>query len=378
MRYERAMIRNAALSLLSLLFASVSFSATVDVYFGTGGNGAKGIFRSTFDTETGKLSAATLAAEIGNPGFIALSPDESHLYAACQKDGVPSVAAYRIEPDGGLSFLNATPIGDGGGAHISVHPSNKFLMTAQYGGGSTAVFPILSDRRVGERSQLFEHEGGSGVVASRQNKPHPHWTGYSPDGKFAFVPDLGLDQIVIYKVNTAKGTLSTHGVAQSIPGGGPRHMRFSVDGKFIYLLNELELAVTTFAYNAKKGTTERLSTTRALSPQTKSQELFNSSSEILVHPNGRFLYSGNRGNDSVTAYRANPETGELSVIEVEPIRGEWPRNINLDASGRWLLAAGQYSNSVSVFEVDQKTGKLAYQTRSVINVPGCICIVFKE
>ena len=372
------MLKRATLSLLFLASASIAHSASVDVYFGTGGNGSKGIYRSTFDTETGKLSQAKLAAEIGNPGFIALSPDQSHLYAACQKDGAPSVAAYRVESNGDLTFLNATPIGDGGGAHISVHPSNKFLLTAQYGGGSTAVFPILSNGRVGERSQIFEHEGGSGVVASRQDKPHPHWTGYSPDGKYAFVPDLGLDQIVIYKVNTAKGTLSTHGVAQSIPGGGPRHMRFSVDGKFIYLLNELELAVTTFEYNSKKGTAKRLTTTRALSPETKAKENFNSSSEIVVHPNGRFVYSGNRGNDTVTAYRANPKTGELSVIEVEPIRGEWPRNINLDPSGKWLLAAGRHSNTISVFEVDQKTGELAYQTRSVINVPACICIVFKE
>lgn len=372
------MIKTAAFWAFALSLASLSTAATVDVYFGTAGNETKGIYRAQLDTSSGKLSAAELAAEIGSPGFLAFSPDKSHLYAVCQAGKTPSVAAYRIQPDGSLDFLNTTPIGDGGGAHISVHPSNKFLLTAQYGGGSVAVYPIAEDGSIGKRSQLIEHEGGSGIAGKRQDKPHPHWTGYSPDGKFAFVPDLGLDQIVIYRVNANEPSLSPHGVAQSIPGGGPRHMRFSIDGKFIYLLNELELSVTTFAYNASAGSVERLSTTRALDPETKAKELFNSSSEILVHPNGRFLYSANRGNDTVTVYNANPKTGKLVVKEVEPIRGEWPRNINMDASGRWLLAAGRYSNTISVFEIDQQSGELTYQTRSSINVPGSICIVFKE
>jgi 6-phosphogluconolactonase len=372
-----SMIKLVAITAL-LLLASISNAASVDVYFGTGGKATKGIYHAKFDTESGKLSQAELAAEIGGPGFLAFSPDKTRLYAVCQKNNAPSVAAYSVHSDGSLELLNTTPIGDGGGAHISVHPSNKFLMTAQYGGGSAAVYPIEKDGRVGKRAQLIEHEGGSGVVGKRQNKPHPHWTGYSPDGKFAFVPDLGLDQVVIYRINANKPSLSPHGVAQSIPGGGPRHMKFSIDGKFIYLLNELELSVTTFKYNAAKGTTKQLTTTRALSPETKAKERFNSSSEIIVHPNGRFVYSANRGNDSVTVYNANPKTGKLVVKEVQAIRGAWPRNINMDANGRWLLAAGADSNTISVFEIDQENGELTFQTKSIINVPGSICIVFKE
>lgn len=371
------MMKIAAITLL-LFLAPISNAASVDVYFGTGGKATKGIYHAKFDTETGKLSRADLAAEIGGPGFLAFSPEKTRLYAVCQKNKVPSVAAYEVKPDGNLDLLNTTPIGDGGGAHISVHPSNKFLMTAQYGGGSAAVYPIEKDGRVGKQSQLIEHEGGSGVAGKRQEKPHPHWTGYSPDGKFAFVPDLGLDQVVIYKVNGTKASLSKHGVAQGIPGGGPRHMRFSIDGEFIYLLNELELSVTTLKYNAAEGSAKQLTTTRALSPETKAKELFNSSSEIIVHPNGRFVYSANRGNDSVTVYNANPKTGKLVVKEVQPIRGAWPRNINMDASGRWLLAAGADSNTISVFEIDQQNGELTFQTKSIINVPGSICIVFKE
>lgn len=367
-----------AVIMLLLFLAPISNAASVDVYFGTRGGNSKGIYHAKFNTETGKLSPADLAAEIGGPGFLAVSPDKTRLYAICQQGKEPSVAAYEVKSDGSLNLLNTTPTGDGGAAHISVHPSNRFLMTAQYGSGSVAVYQIEKNGRVGKRSQLLKHEGGSGVAGKRQEKPHPHWTGYSPDGKFAFVPDLGLDQVVIYKVNGAKASLSKHGVAQSIPGGGPRHMRFSIDGEFIYLLNELELSVTTFKYNAAEGSAKQLTTTRALNRETKAKELFNSSSEIIVHPNGRFVYSANRGNDSVTVYNANPKTGKLVVKEVQPIRGAWPRNINMDASGRWLLAAGADSNTISVFEIDQQNGELTFQTKSIINVPGSICIVFKE
>lgn len=365
------------LLLLNLILATAAHANNTDVYFGTGGQGAKGIYAAVFDTQAGKLGEARLVAEIGSPGFLALHPDGRSLYAVGKNDE-PVVAAYRIEEDGALGLRNTTPIGDGGGAHISVHPSGKFLLTAQYGGGSVALFPIAADGSVRQRAQLIEHRGGSGVVASRQDKPHPHWTGYSPDGRFAFVPDLGLDQVVIYRVNEADPSIEYHGVAQTVPGGGPRHMRFSTDGRHIFLLNELTLSVTTFAYDAETGTTKRLTTTPALSEATKSGEAFNSSSEILVHPNGSFVYSANRGHDSVSVYRADTASGRLDLLEVEPVRGSWPRNINLDPTGRWLLAAGAHSNTVGVFEIDQDSGELTFQTRGVINVPNPICIVFRE
>ena len=143
------------------------------------------------------------------------------------------------------------------------------------------------------------------------------------------MPDLGLDQIVIYKVDSSNPSITQQGVGQSVPGGGPRHMRFSTNGKFIYLLNELTLSVTTFAWDAVKGTAKTLTTEPALSEQDKEGETFNSSAEILVHPNGRFVYSSNRGHDSVSVYRANPKSGKLNVVQVQPVRGAFPRNINL-------------------------------------------------
>lgn len=365
-------------SLIALLaFNAAIHAAPFNVYFGTGGKETKGIYHSNFDSETGKLSQPKLAAEIGSPGFLALHPDGTKLYAVCSSDG-PSVAAFRINSEGKLSTINTQSIGDGGGAHISVHPSGKFLLTAQYGGGSVALFPIAKDGSIEPRKQLIEHEGGSGVVGNRQDTPHPHWTGYSPDSRFAFVPDLGMDQILIYRVSSDATSIAPHGHAQSVRGGGPRHMRFSRDGRFIYLLNELSLSVTTFAYDSEEGTTKRRSTTPSLRKKTKAAEAFNSASEIITHPNGEFVYSANRGHDSITVYTANKNNGRLKVSEVESIRGSWPRNINLDPTGKWLLAAGAHSNTISIFAIDQDTGDLTFQTRGLVNVPGPICIVFNE
>ncbi len=357
------------LSILCMMPATLA----LDVYFGTGGRGSKGIYRAEFDPETGKLKPAILAAEIKGPGFLSWHPDGKKIYAVAQVENGPGVAGFHVKEDGSLQQFTSSLIRDGGGTHIAVHPSGKFLLTAQYGGGSTALLPIDPDGRLGE-SVVMEHKGGSKVVGNRQDSPHPHWCGFSPDGQFAFTPDLGTDKIHIYKVENAG--IAKHGTAASVPGGGPRHMRFSADGKFIYLLNELSLSVTTFAYNAEKGRAKRLTTTPALSEETKAKETFNSAAEILIHPNGKFVWSSNRGNDSITCYRANPDTGALSVTEVEPIRGAWPRNINIDPSARWILAAGAHSDTVSVFKIDQETGELAYQARGLIKVPSPICILF--
>lgn len=362
----------------SALALTVSASAeTWHTYFGTGGRETKGIYRSTFDTESGRLSGSELAAEIGSPGFLAVHPDGDKLYAVAGFPGGPGAAGYRIGDDGALTPINTSPTGDGGGAHIAVHPSGKFLLTAQYGGGSVALFPLDDEGRLGSAT-LSEHEGGSRVFPGRQDAPHPHWCGFSPDGRFALVPDLGLDGIVIYRVNEDAPAIERHGFAASVPGGGPRHMRFSPDGRFIYLLNELSLSVTTFEWDAENGTAKRLATVPALSEAAKAKEAFNSAAEILVHPSGRFVYSSNRGHDTVSVYRADPATAALEVIQVQPVRGAFPRNINLAPDGGWLLAAGADSNTVSVHRVDPQTGELTYQTRGVINVPGPICIVFAK
>jgi len=366
-----------ALLLLNLWPVIPACAEPVQVYFGTGGREAKGIYRAAFDLRSGKLSSAELAAEVPAPGFLALHPDGQKLYAVADTPDGPGVMGYQIGAGGSLTPINYSPTGNGGGAHIAVHPSGSFLLTAQYGGGSVALFPLDPEGRLGAAT-LSHHKGGSGVVKGRQDAPHPHYCGFSPDGSFALVPDLGMDCIMVYRVSLQDPSITLQGAVPSVRGGGPRHMRFSPDGRFIYLLNELSLSVTTYAWDPATGTARQLADVEALSEAVKSKEIFNSAAEILVHPDGKFLYSSNRGHDSVTVYSADPATAELEVIQVQPIRGAWPRNINLAPGGSWLLAAGADSDTISVHRVDPATGELTYQPKSIIHVPEPICILFAQ
>lgn len=240
-----------------------------------------------------------------------------------------------------------------------------------------AAFSLNKDGSLGERTQLIKHQGGSKVVAGRQDKPHAHWVGFSPDHRFAFVPDLGMDQVVIYEVDVAASKLSPHGSAHTVAGGGPRHMKFHTSGKWVYVLNELDLSITVFDYDASAGTMTARQTILTVPKDELVKEKFKSASEIRVHPSGQYVYSANRGHDTITAFRVNQDTGELVVIERENVRGATPRNFNIDPSGHWLLAAGQDSHTLACFEIDQRSGELAYN-RSNVHAPSAICVLFQH
>ena len=353
----------------------------INVWIGTNARKpSKGIYHCLLDTGSGKLSEPELAAEISGPGFLALHPDHHHLYAVGKLDGVPSVVAYRITQEGIQSALqldNSLPIGDGTAAHVAIDPTGQMLLTAQYGGGSVAAFSLKPDGSLSEATALIKHEGGSRAVPGRQDAPHAHWAGFSPDNRFAFVPDLGLDKVVIYKIDPQNAKLTLHGYGKVPAGGGPRHMKFHPNGKTIYVLNELALSVTVFDYDTDKGTMIAKQTIPTISPDLLQKELFKSASEIRVHPSGKFVYSANRGHDTITAFRADQTNGELSVIEVEPVRGATPRNFNIDPSGRWLLAAGQDSHTLASFAVNTETGELTYN-RSNVTAPSAICVLFQH
>jgi 6-phosphogluconolactonase len=345
-----------------------------NVYFGTHGKGSDGIYHATFNDKNGKLSSPRLANELRSPSFLAKHPNLNVIYAVIGGD--ESIHALEPQGDGSLKTINSSPIGDGRSAHISVHPSGNFLITAQYRNGSVGVFPIDASGKVMSRTQLFKHQGGSKVFPKRQDTPHPHWTGFSPDGRFAMVPDLGMDQIIIYKVDLESNTLKQHGKATPPPGSGPRHMRFSTDGRFIYLLNELSMTISTFSYDSQEGSTIFINSTKTLKDEVKNKQAFNAASEILVHPKGHFLYSANRGHDSVSVYQVTPSNGTIRAMEVESVRGSWPRSIALDPSGRWLLAAGQFSNSVATFAIDEDSGELTFVNRETASLPRPSCILF--
>jgi 6-phosphogluconolactonase len=364
-----------ALALTGVESATCSRAETLDVYFGTGVPKGDGIYHSTFDTLSGKLSPATMVAKVVFPGFLAIHPDHRALYAVAKLPEGYGVIGYHIGPGGSLDPFTKILNPGARAVHLAVHPSGRFLVTAQYDDGSVTFIPLDGEGKLGNPI-LHRHEGGSGVVKGRQDSPHPHSCSISPDGNYVLIPDLGLDGVAAYRVNAGRTDMERSGFYPSVKGGGARHMKFSPDGSLIYLLNELSLSLSTFSWDATKGTATLLASVPTLPESLKAGEIFHSAAEILVHPGGKFLYSSNRGNDSVSVFRANPSSGQHDLIQVQPIRGAFPRNINITPAGDWLLAAGEHSDTISVHRIDQATGKLTFQTDGIINLPSPICIVF--
>ena len=357
-----------------LLFVPFLSAEKISLFIGTNGPSADGIYHTFFDQKTGKFSPPERVAEVQSPNFLAIHPDGEKIYAVCRWQNGAGVIGYRVSHPFQLVEFTRMNCPDGMGCHIAIHPDGNFLLTTQYSGGSVAFFP-LDERGILGHPTITEHSGGSGIIKSRQSNPHPHWCGFSPCGNFALVPDLGLDQIVIYQVDEKRTKIVSHGTVKSVPGGGPRHMRFSIDGRWIFLLNELSLSISTFSWNKTLGQAFPVSSTPTLDDEIKDGESFNSAAEILVHPSGRWVYSSNRGHDSVSVF-SKSEQGKLTRTQVQPVRGAFPRNINLSPNGMWLLAAGQDSNTISGHKIDSGTGLLTYQRGSITNAPNPVCLVF--
>ena len=359
----------------------VALAEDINVWLGTGRSSqSRGIYHCQLDTTNGKLTDPRLVAEMEGPGFLAKHPLLPVLYAVGGLKNEQVVAAMAIEgpqDKKSLTLINALPIGDGGAAHVSLDASGRTLLTAQYGSGSVAVFSVNPNGSIQERTQLIKHEGGSRVVPGRQDTPHAHWTGFSSDNRFAFVPDLGLDRVVIYSVDAEHSKLTPHGVGIVPPGSGPRHMKFHPNGRWVYVLNELSLSVTVFDYDSKAGTMTPRQTIETVPAAELAREIAKSASEIRVHANGKFVYSANRGHDSITAFEVNQSNGELKVIQCENARAVTPRNFNISPDGNWLLTAGQSSHTLAAFRLDNSTGRLTFNQNCVF-APSAICVLFDD
>jgi 6-phosphogluconolactonase len=248
------------------------------------------------------------------------------------------------------------------------------LIAASYGGGYVVSFPIEPDGRTGPPATFLSHEGPTGPNTGRQDKPHPHSVTISPDNRFAFVADLGLDRIFTYELSPKDGTISPHDPAffRVEPGAGPRHTKFSTDGTTFYVLDELDCTVTSCRYDGGGGTAKPFQRISTLPDGFKEA---NTASEIRVHPNGRFVYSANRGHDSLAVFARDPQNGDLTRIEVVPCGGNHPRNFNLTPDGAWLLCAHQHSNGLAAFRVNAHTGRLTAVGKTV-PVPTPVCVLF--
>ena len=373
-----AMFVAATFAWLGIMPLSFAVAEPLDVWIGTSNHKtSQGIYHTTIETRTGKLQDTKLVAEMSGPGFLELHPSGKVLYAVGSYESAPSVVAYRIQGNAknrSLEYVGHEPIGDAGPCHVSVSADGRMLLTAQYSGGSVAAFALADDGTLGKRTALIDHGKGSGVVPRRQDDAHAHWTGFSPDGRFAFVPDLGRDEVVIYRVDSAAQTIHPHGAAKTIAGGGPRHMKFHPTMPVAYVLNELDLSVTVYDFDDQAGTLEKKQVVEAVSKADLAKEKFKSASEIRVHPSGQYVYSANRGHDTLTTY-AVAQDGSLEAIGLTNVRGATPRNFNVTPDGRWAVVAGQDSHTLASFEIADGGKNLIYN-RSIVSTPAPICVLF--
>lgn len=372
-------------------------SAAELVWFGTYTGGkpgsaetSAGISVATFDPATGRLSPPRLAAATRNPSFLAFHPTLPVVYAVAEVatgEGRPGggIAAFAIdETTGLLTEINRQPSGGAGPCHVSVDPTGRAVLAANYGGGSVVCLGIGTDGRLapavpgtpgGVIQHVFSRAGEAGINPKRQEKPHAHSIYPTPDGRFAIACDLGLDEVLVYALDAGRAVLAPHATVRVAAGAGPRHFALHPAGRHGYSVNELDLTVTAFAFDAEAGRLTPIQTLSTLPPDVVDRTGF-STAEIVVHPSGRFVYASNRGHDSIAMYAVDEASGRLSFLGVEPIRGKTPRNFVLDPTGRFLLAAGQQSDTVTVFAVDEATGRLAFTGQSV-TVPTPVCIRFR-
>lgn len=359
----------------------MSEEATFWVYYGTyTRETSRGIYVGKFDANTGRLTEPELAAETRNPSFLALHPSRPLLFAVGelaefegQRTG--AVSAFQIDSQSGkLVPINRQPSGGTGPCHLVVDSSGRFVLVANYGGGSVASLPIRSDGGLEPPVCVLRQEGRS-IHPTRQTAPHAHQIDFSPNKDVVLVPDLGLDKVLLFRWSPADGQLTEYNPPfVTVPAGsGPRHFAYHPTGRALYVLNELTATVSVF--ECASGVPTRLVETVSSLPQDFSGS--NTAAEIVVHPTGRFLYTSNRGHDSVAVFRIADDGLKITLRENVSVQGKTPRFIGIDPTGMFLFAANQDSHNVVVFRIDAESGHLT-PTGQVINIGSPVCMVFRK
>jgi 6-phosphogluconolactonase len=343
-------------------------------------NKSKGIYRLDFDLATGKLSEPQLAGEVVNPSFLAIAPDHHFLYAVGEVDDFAGkkktggVSAFSIDgKTGDLKLLNQQPSKGTGPCYIVTDKAGKHVLVANYGGGSAAVLPIEAHGKLGEATGFQQHTGKS-VDKGRQGEPHAHSINLDAANRFAFVADLGLDKVMIYKYDADKGTITPNDPpsAAVAPGSGPRHFAFHPNGHYAYVINEMANTITAFKYDAHKGALEELQTISTLPKDFKGQSW---TAEVQVHPSGKFVYGSNRGHNSIAVFTVDEKTGKLTAAGYQDSGIKTPRNFAIDPTGKYLLVGNQDGDSIVVFAIDPKTGELK-PTGNSAKVFAPVCLKF--
>jgi len=337
----------------------------------------EGISACRFDPDNGAVQLVDVCKGVTYPSFLIFDRPRKYVYAVNETGDFGgknsgSVSAFRRKAKtGNLTFLNAQPSLGAHPCHLTIDRTGKFILVANYTGGNVAVLPILLDGQLGEPVDMVQHTG-KGVNASRQEGPHAHSVNLSPDNRFAFVCDLGIDKIMIYRFDQITGKLSPADIPfyQTAPGAGPRHFTFSGDVKQAFVVNELNSTITSLSYDPGMAILTGMQTLSTLPADFTGE---NTGADVHIHPNGRFVYASNRGHDSIAVFSIEKGSGKLRLLQNQSTLGKTPRNFAIHSSGRFLLAANQNSNSVNVFSIHPETGRLGETGKSIlINKPVCI------
>ena len=339
----------------------------------------KGIYVYRLDGASGDITSLGLAAETTNPSFLAIHPNQRFLYAvneisSYEGQNSGGVSAFAIDHSTGkLTFLNEVASRGADPCYITVDKTGKYVLVANYTGGSVAVFPILADGRLGETTSFVQHRG-HGTNPERQEGPHAHSINLSPDNRYALVDDLGLDELLVYRFNAATGRLSPNdpSFAKLDPGAGPRHFAFRPGGRFAYVISEMQSTVTAFQYDAASGAVHAVQTIKTIPSDFSGH---NDAAEVEVAPTGKFLYASNRGHDSIAVFAIDAGKGTLTPIEYISTQGKTPRSFEIDPSGSLLFAADQESHKIVIFRIDTSTGRLMPAGKA-LDVPSPVCIKF--
>jgi 6-phosphogluconolactonase len=362
------------------LFAETVAIKQFSFYIGTNTNRAdEGIYFCRFNSESGQFTVPQLAIEALNPNFIAFHSSGNFLYAVGdsnspepQKSGC--VNAFSIcKRTGKLSLINQVPSCGQTPCHVILDKAGKYAFISNYSTGNLAVLPVETDGRLSEAPTNIQHAGSS-IDSGRQQGPHIHSITLDADNRFAFVADLGLDKIMIYRFNPDSGILAPNDNMPYIsikPGSGPRHFAFHPAGNYAYIINEMSNTITAFSYDISSGVLSEIQTILTI-PNGYTGDTY--TSEIQVHPSGKYLYGSNRGHDSIAVFKIDNK-GTLALVDIQSCGGQWPRHFCIDPTGNWMLVGNEKSDQVNLFSIDSETGKLT-QTESFISVPSPVCIKF--
>ncbi|WP_309025468.1 lactonase family protein [Pelagicoccus sp. SDUM812002] len=331
--------------------------------------GAGGVYRSELEDESGQLSEPDLACAFGSGSFLAIHPELDILYSSYRNDQGLGYASLQAGGAEGEWEVQSFQLVESGNAHLAVSANGRFLAGAHWGGRSNYVFELESDGRISGRLIQLE-QWGSGPAHS-QEQSRPHWVAFADEDKLLHSVDLGSDEIWTYAVGDSVEAISLEHRVKFPRGTGPRHMALDSGSGLAYVSGELNLAVNTFHYDARSGRFSPLQYIATVEDEAASGR--NSLSEIQVHESGRFVYTAVRGLDLMVAFSADPETGMLTKVEQQGAGVKWPRNFTISDSGKWLIVAGQHSDELRVFSIDQNTGELE-PTDSRIEVKAPMCV----